>query len=121
MAILSSCQICLHLDWRTASWIGCTQVYVEHNRRLSMHHQIRARKVVRGHLEDACSLLKTFFLRDVLEGNSEKTKIAWPKNEQPKMPHTAMPYTFSIRRRVCGVGSLHGPPKFALLGVLALA
>ena len=62
-----------------------------------------------------------FFLRDVLERNSEKTKIAWPKNEQPKMPHTAMPYTFSIRRRVCGVGSLHGPPKFALLGVLALA
>ena len=29
-----------------------------------------------------------FFPRDVLEGKSEKTKIAWPKNAQPKMPHT---------------------------------
>jgi hypothetical protein len=27
-----------------------------------------------------------FVSRDVLEGTSEKTKIVWPKNEQPKMP-----------------------------------
>lgn len=26
------------------------------------------------------------FPRDVLEGKSEKTKLAWPKNAQPKMP-----------------------------------
>ena len=27
-----------------------------------------------------------FSPRDVLEGKSEKTKLAWPKNAQPKMP-----------------------------------
>ena len=28
---------------------------------------------------------RAYFLRDVLEEKSEKTKIAWPKNAQPKM------------------------------------
>ena len=34
-----------------------------------------------------------FFPRDVLEAKSEKTKIAWPKNEQPKSPQGGFPKT----------------------------
>jgi len=32
----------------------------------------------------------SFFSRDVLEAKSEKTKIAWPKNEKPKMPQLGL-------------------------------
>ena len=40
-------------------------------------------KMLQNHL--MCS---SFFPRDVLEVKSEKTKIAWPKNARPEMPHT---------------------------------
>ena len=41
-----------------------------------------------SHVFSVFPISSSFFLRDVLEAKSEKTKIVWPKNDDRKRPNT---------------------------------
>ena len=48
-------------------------------------------------------MLVIFFARDLLEGNSENTNIALPKDGRPNMPHNQTPKSAILFRLVIKV------------------